>query len=409
MKKRFPYLIGLLALIAMLVLAFVSNYSRERQLNEHLTFKKKDKIPYGTYAAFQHLPYLFPNASVVVNKKSPANFDPVQSGEKGQLFLIISPQFLASEEEMDELIKFAQKGNNVFISTRVLSYQAQDMLHCRTAYAEFAFLNAGSDPSDDTLTVFLNKPPFLHIDAYNFPGKRFDSYFYKYDSSITYELGTNNNGSVNFIRLKTGEGNVYLHLAPITFTNYFLLHKNNMAYYSQALSVIPANARKVIWDEYYLWKIFENTNDNSKNILSVLFHYPPLKWGLLTAIFILVIYMLIEMRRKQRYIPLLSKPANDSLDFVKTIGRLYHDKKDHRNLARKMGTYFLEHVRSKYQLPTNLLDEKFVSALHQKTIYSEKELQEIVSFIHFTENAPAVSENQLATFYQRLKLFYKNS
>lgn len=408
MKKAFPYLVGLLALIAMLLLAFVSNYSREKQLNEHLTFKKKDKIPYGTYAAFQHLPYLFPNASVTINKKSPIDFDSIQSAERGQLLLIISPQFLASEEEMDELIKFAQKGNDVFISTRVLSYQAQDMLHCRTAYSEFAFLNAASDAAD-TLTVFLNNPPFLQTGAYNFPGKRFDSYFYKYDSSITYQLGTNNNGLVNFIRLKTGEGNVYLHLAPIAFTNYFLLHKNNMAYYSQALSVIPASARRVIWDEYYLWKLFENANNNDKNILSVLFHYPPLKWGLLTAVFIIVIYVLIEMRRKQRYIPLLSKPANDSLDFVKTIGRLYHDKGDHKNLARKMGLYFLEHVRSKYQLPTGMLDEIFVKTLHQKTGFDEKELQKIVSFIHFTENAPAVSESQLAGFYQQLELFYKNT
>ena len=67
------------------------------------------------------------------------------------------------------------------------------------------------------------------------------------------------------------------------------------------------------------------------------------------------------MRRKQRYIPVVAKPKNDSLDFVKTIGRLYYDKGDHKNLSRKMGAFFLEHVRSRYKLPTGTLNEEFIN------------------------------------------------
>ena len=77
-----------------------------------------------------------------------------------------------------------------------------------------------------------------------------------------------------------------------------------------------------------------------------------MKWAaLLTAIFALLLYVVLEMRRKQRTIPVMTKPKNDSLEFVKTIGRLYHDKGDHKNLCRKMSAYFLEHVRNRYKLP----------------------------------------------------------
>jgi hypothetical protein len=55
---------------------------------------------------------------------------------------------------------------------------------------------------------------------------------------------------------------------------------------------------------------------------------------------ILLLYVLLNMRRKQRYIPIVKKPSNDSLDFVKTIGRLYFDKADHKNLCRKMASFF---------------------------------------------------------------------
>ena len=61
-------------------------------------------------------------------------------------------------------------------------------------------------------------------------------------------------------------------------------------------------------------------DEKKKSWISVLFSYPALKAALLTAIFTLLLYVLLGMRRKQRYIPVLTKPKNDSLDFVKTIG-----------------------------------------------------------------------------------------
>ena len=127
----------------------------------------------------------------------------------------------------------------------------------------------------------------------------------------------------------------------MAFTNYFLLHKDNDAYYNEALSVIPKDETKITWDEYFLHKLFDGHNkDDNKGWLYVLFKYPPFKWGLLAAIITIGVYVLLETRRKQRYIPAIAKPRNDSLDFVKTIGRLYYEKNDHRDLAKKMGIVF---------------------------------------------------------------------
>ena len=137
--------------------------------------------------------------------------------------------------------------------------------------------------------------------------------------------------------------------------------------------------------------------------------YPGLKAALLTAIFTLLLFVLLGMRRRQRYIPVMTKPKNDSLDFVKTIGRLYYDRGDHKNLCRKMAAYFLEHVRNRYKLPTGTLDENFISQLRFKSGADEPEIRGIVSFIKYIDDAPAINNNDLTDFHKQLESFYKKA
>ena len=141
----------------------------------------------------------------------------------------------------------------------------------------------------------------------------------------------------------------------------------------------------------------------------VLFRYPAFKWGLITAIALLGLLALLGSRRRQRPIPTYTKPRNDSLDFVKTLGRLYFDRGDHHNLARKMSVYFLDHVRHTYKLSTQTLDGEFVSALHRKSGYGEKELGALVAFINYLGKQTKISEQQLAQFHRQLELFYQNT
>jgi hypothetical protein len=263
-------------------------------------------------------------------------------------------------------------------------------------------------PSPDTLEVRLLKPPYATAGKYKYPGKRHDASFTRINYPTTDALGENETEATNFIHLRAGSGNFYLHLAPMTFTNYFLLYKNNMEYYERVMSVISPGVEKIIWDEYYLNKR-DGPKQKKKNWITVLFRYPALKAALLTAMGALLLYILLGMRRRQRYIPVVAKPRNDSLDFVKTIGRLYYDKSDHKNLCRKMAAYFLEYVRSKYKLPTGNLDETFIKNLQFKTGVEEPEVRGIVSFIRYVEDAPVISPAAVTEFHKLLESFYKKA
>ncbi|MBK6825976.1 MAG: hypothetical protein IPG86_03425 [Chitinophagaceae bacterium] len=81
-----------------------------------------------------------------------------------------------------------------------------------------------------------------------------------------------------------------------------------MEYYEQVMSLIPPDVKKVVWDEYFMYKRNQEQERNKKSWLKVLSKYPGLKAALITAFLTLLLYLLLEMRRKQRIIPVVAKP-----------------------------------------------------------------------------------------------------
>jgi hypothetical protein len=420
LKKYLPYLFVILFITGMVFLFVSGKNNKDKKLNERITMRRQDKIPYGHHLAYRFLPYLFPNASITSSREEPGFWDSLSTYDGGQAYIVMADYFSASKEEMKRLLKFVSHGNEVFISARSVSESVSDMLNC--SVYDFSVPDFGQDEDgrlvakDDSLRVKLRTPYFDNDSLFEYPGRRFSAGFTKVDNSIAEEIGEDEKRNTNFIHLKSGKGNFYLHLAPLAFSNYFLLYKNNIQYYEMALSVIDESVTKVVWDEYYMSKGEGSRGSNSrsssnknKSWLSVLFSYPSLRAALLVALLSLLLYVLLEMRRKQRYIPVITKPRNDSLEFVKTIGRLYHDKADHRNLARKMASYFLEHIRSGYKISTGNMDEDFIKAVQYKTGVPDYEIRGIVSFIKYLDETPAISELQLTEFYKQLEIFYQKA
>jgi len=410
LKKYTPYLLALLLTAALVMMYLTGNNNREKQIDERVTLRTGDKIPYGTYVAYTELEHLFPNASILTNKYEPGSWDSLTTRETGQALIIVTGKFNADENEMKKLIEFTERGNDVFVSARTISYWAAEIMKCRVNTNDISGFTDEEIIIDDSLSVYLDNPPFPIPVNYVYPGKKLDASFAEINEKTTEVLGEDDLGRPNFIRLQTGKGNFYVHLAPLAFSNYFLLHKENIGYYEKILSVISRSSTRIIWDEYYLNKKFlEEPNKRKNSWFSVLSRYPALKAALLTAIFALLVYVLLEMRRKQRYIPVVKKPKNDSLDFVKTIGRLYFDKGDHKNLCRKMSAYFLEHVRNRYKLLTGTLDEEFIKKLQYKSGAAEEEVRGIITFIRYLDDAPQINEKQLNSFHKQLESFYKKA
>lgn len=411
MKKTNLYIILIFVGVALIALV-ITGSGRKKKLDERLSFRKNDKIPYGTWVAYHGLSGMFPSASVVTNRREPGLWEEISADSTNQFFLAITPRFMPEDYEMRQLIRFVENGNDVMISTREISDAAATLLECAVNDNDIPYYFESNNlvtQKDDSLSVSLGQPYFSQAKRFAYPGRKYDATFTRVNQLTVYKLGYNGEGELNFVQFQAGKGHFFLHLAPLAFSNYFLLHRQNLEYYEQVMSLIRPDIKKVVWDEYFMYKRNQEQERDKKSWLKVLSRYPGLKAALITAFLTLLIYLLLEMRRKQRIIPVVAKPKNDSLDFVKTIGRLYYDRSDHKNLCRKMGTYFLEYVRNRYKLPTGTLDETFIQQLQFKTGAAEKEIRGIVSFIKYVEDSPAVTAADVSAFHQQLESFYKNA
>jgi hypothetical protein len=404
MKKLVPYLVvaGILALITIVIV--LGNHKRTRKMDERITLKEKDKIPYGFAAAKELSASLFPNASFFSDENVPGYWDEISMNSGKQAVIVVAGYFNADDTELSRLMRFVKNGNYVFVITQSFSEEAQSAF--RFTYGQDGSIIFGG--GGDSLKVRLMKPFFPSDSLYIYPGKKFGSWFESFDTLHTVVLGRNEDNNPNFIRFNYGEGALFIHSAPLAFSNYFILHKNNIHYFEQAMSVIPNDIDKIVWNEYYL--INRRSKDQREpNWLSVLLRYNEFRWGFGTLLFLLLLWLLLNSRRRQRMIPAHPRPQNDSLDFVKTMGRLYYDRKDHQNLAKKMSVYFFEHVRSTYKLPTHTLDDAFVEALNYKSGYSLEKLNEIIAFVRNIRNGERVNEQQLINFHNQLESFYQNT
>ncbi|HZH65047.1 MAG TPA: DUF4350 domain-containing protein [Flavisolibacter sp.] len=401
MKKLFPYIIGVVLLMLLAVIVASNTTKPLRRMDERITLRQQDKIPYGTSAARELLSSLFPYAVPQYDAMAPGDWDSINMDSPNQAVILIADYLDADNEELKSLSDFVSKGNYVFIIAR----SASDDL------SNYFGINLRSDynsPSTDSLKIRLEQPAYNTVSYYTYPGKKYEGSFFAIDTSHSFILGTNWAGFPNFIQLNKGQGSVFIHASPLAFSNYFVLHKSNVQYYQKAFSVLPKNVSTILWNEYYLRKPY-NPDKENPNWLGALLSYASFKWALLVAAFTLVLFVLLGMRRRQRLIPVHQKPTNDSLDFVKTLGRLYYDRKDHKNLATKMASYFLEHVRSTYKLPTHTLNDDFSKMLHFKSGYAEEEIRKIIASIEAVKVQSTLSDSQLFHFHNQLNLFYQNT
>ena len=401
MKKYLPYILLFILCIVAVILLF-SNKS-EKQFDKKVTLNKNYTAPYGTYVAHSMLPLLFSNAKLTINKKSPSEwFYGNEELLENNLLFIVTQHFNPNEEEMLLLNRFVEQGNYIYIVAPKMDNIATEYFGINMSYNTNFFGNYR-----DSVTVALRKPPFLKDSSYFYPGFTFGINYTGVDTTRFQIFGTNEDGRPNFIKADAGKGSFYLHADPFMFSNYFILYNNNKDYFQKSISVLPNTIKKIMWDEYYVYKLQDNEKAKEPSPLRVLLNTPAFFWAFWTAIALLALYLLLNVKRNQRPIPIIKKPTNQSLDFVKTIGRLYFEKQDHTNLAQKMVTYFLEHVRSKYFINTSFLNDEFVQKLSGKSGYDEIEINKILQSIINIHTSTNITQKQLTNYYQQFQKFYK--
>lgn len=370
-------------------------------LNE--TYSRIDKKPFGSYIAYHQLENMF-TRNTIRDKKQPFNKTWNEISDTNSLYVCIAPNFYVNEDEIKAMLGYVYSGNSLFIAANYIDEDLLDEISCKINYVPKPVFNL-----IDSLRVTDAK---LSDSIFSYYYQPFKNSFLTYDTSFTRVLGNNENNQPNFIVYFHGKGKLFLHCEPKTFSNYFLLKNDNYKYLQDAFAYTENYPDHLYWDDYYR-KLSSRRNkgrtDEEKNnfsSFSELMKHPPLAAAFWLSLLLLALYILFGGKRRQRVIEKIKPNENTTVTFTETIGRLYLQKKDNKNIAEKMTTYFNEYVRNHYYLNTNVINDEFITTLSRKSGVDRNKVESLYRAIQHAHSNPVVDDYQLLSLNQQIQNFY---
>ncbi len=173
-----------------------------------------------------------------------------------------------------------------------------------------------------------------------------------------------------------GKGEVIFVSSPLLFTNYGMLEGNTFVYIFRLMSYLAD--LPVYRTEAYVKTDAMLVAEQSP--FREFIKRPPLRWALYLALLGVVLFMIFTARRRQRVIPIMSKPANRSLEFIQLIGTLYYQRKDHVDLVRKKFKLFAEELRKTAGVDISDVntDDREYQLLAEKTGMNSDRLKKVI-------------------------------
>lgn len=401
MKHKFTYLFLFFAVVLFLN-ACRGNENARRLPSLVETYSKDDKKPFGADIAYRQIENMY-NGNIILHKKKGFKNAWQNISDTGALYICLAYKLYVNDEEADAMMDYVHAGNSLFISAGFIDDILLDKADCSVSYTDPLVQKNYGTMRNTKLRSVLH--PDFNFSYYYYP---FQNHFTGIDSSTTRVLGYNDAGNPNFVVLFHGKGKLYLHCDPRAFSNYFLLKDNNYEYLKTALVFTEAEPQHVYWDDFYNKQRSRNNADNSFSTFSEIMKHPPLAFAFWLAMALLLFYILFGGKRVQRIIAKIKPNENTTVTFTETIGRLYLQKKDNKNIADKMITYFNEHIRNTYFLNTNHINDDFVAMLSRKSGVEKDKVDTLYRSIVATHGTDMVNDYQLLSLHEQIQNFYKN-
>jgi hypothetical protein len=376
------------------VIYIVANMNKPREVDWTPTYSNADKIPFGTRMLYERATDIFPGA--VIRPKRSAIYNTIaEDSISKSTYVIIAASLNISKPDFTQLKKYITAGNDVFIAAGYFGEAFNNDF-------KLSVKNNFVVGDDHTLIHFVN--PALSPEVNYFVDKGLTSgSFTEIDTARAVVIGETDKHNANLVKYHIGKGNLYLSTLPGMFTNYSLLKTQGAEWASTALSMLKRTP-VVVWDVYYT----QGTGEEDSP-MRVFFGNPQLKAAYYLALAGLLIFVLYEVKRRQRIIPVIKPLENSTVDFVNVVGQVYYERRENINIARKKMQYFLNSVREMYRLKANRPGPEFVEELISRTGVREELARELSGVFIFISTHDIVTDQELIRLNYLIEQFYIQS
>lgn len=353
-----------LGIVAFLLLMFAVEYNLPKSFVWRPTFAHEDEQPFGC-ALFDSLLRVSLPSGYALSRKTFYQLNREDSLNRRGV-LVIAESLMLSDLDVASLLSMAERGDKIMLVSTMYNQALEDTLgfSCRPYFfSTVAFKHyINSQREKDSLRWIGDTAVYSPRTFYAYPNLC-ASYFKSCDSLPLRKLAKKGYWEENEVRRTDslrkvtdeylvawarpwGKGEVILVSTPLLFTNYGILDGGNADYVFRLLSQM--DGLPLVRTEAYTRETVEVGAQGSP--FRYLLAHKPLRWALYLTMLTIVLFMLFTAKRRQRVIPVMEKPENKSLEFVKLIGTLYYQRQDHADLLRKKFTYFTEALRREIQV-----------------------------------------------------------
>ncbi len=378
------------------ILLVILEGTRKKPVNWQYSFSSKDKIPYGSYLLKDILKSVHPGSKFIDNYDELFLYTRYNPSPEKSAFIFITKYFSLDKFDLDELLSFAKKGNDIFISAEGFSKNIYDTLN-------FNYIYKWEHPLDSNRFTQLN---FTNPGLISNSGYRVNSDFAKFritsfDTSKTIILGTDKNNEADFIKIQNGKGNIFISLTPFLFTNYNILY-GNYKYTFAALSYLREDT--IIWDEFY-----KPNKPVIRSPLRYILSQSALKAAYYLLLITILIYLFFKGKRKQRIIPIMQPPQNMSLEFARTLGQLYFNNGNNKDIALKKFSFFCDYVRNKFYIKNITEDSEFYMQLAERSGVDIETVTNIFKYSNVIKAQARTFDEDLVYFNSMIEEFYNKT
>ena len=391
MKRDWKYFLYIGAALGIFVILKLTSPKR---YDWTITYSHLDKNPYGAFALSELLPSMFKGQKI--HRSFLTMYEIKDSLKSEDNVLIVATGFSADKEDTDVLLKHVDGGGTVLISAQNFWGHFADTVDITTY--DYFFKGGDVMGRRDTAALKFAGVKMDTTAKYFYRRDNIHNYFSRFDSTRTSVVAKNDRDMPVTIRVQWGKGSFILNCTPLVFTNIYLLSGNNNEFVATTLSYLRPAA--VQWTQYYHVGRMENSTP-----LRFILSNESLRWAYYITVVSILIFIVFEMKRKQRIIPVITPLPNTTLEFVGTIGNLYYQSAEHKNIAEKKIHFFMDQIRTKYWLNTSTLDETFIVALARKAGKPEENVRALVNQILAIQSRDKISTEELIDFNRKIEKF----
>jgi hypothetical protein len=391
-----------------------NSVKKEKVFDDKISYTTKTNKPYDTKFAYESFKK-YAKEGFVQNDKSIKDTLNKHFKGKGKLMVVVSPYFLPTQSEVDSLLNFVENGNDLYISAfTISSFFMNSAIALDSTDASFEFSdNFPSEILNGQQQIEFTKKDSLSESTqlyYAYPGARPKNIygFFKKELYGKENLILETNGDVALMRTPYGDGDIYINFCPITMTNYFMLHSQNYTYFNELYKLLNATGKPIIWDRFYeKHKIQRPDPEYDKQpgdsyFWKVVEEHPTLGWAIFAFFLAIILFILVNSRRMQKPIPVLSEPENNSLTFVKAVAGLYWLKQDHKKIAEKIIHQFYDYISTNYRISHKEINLENAEKIAEKAGKELGEISTILETIDKIKQSEKTDKKTLMHLYSKV-------